>query len=307
VRKLRVMALAQGSLVAAYLVPLQATAAVLPEIRMTVPAQVPACVTPERLMRHVKDRNPGLDARFRDIARYYKQHGEALRVRWDYAFFQTLLETNYLSFRRPDGRWGDVQPRQNNFAGIGVTGGGVPGDSFPDVSSGVLAQMQHLTAYSGERVANPVAPRTRAKQEDIIAASLALRRSVRFSDLTRRWAADRNYATSIEAVASRYREQYCPPGSQHVSAAAAPPAQTPAATACDVWSASYGGGAIALLIRAETAGSVNYTVLEVEKGLEESQADAFMRQHARNGRTIARFDSRQQALSRAFSLCRGPS
>src|SRR5258706_2139550 len=133
----------------------------LPEIRLAAGQSVPACVTPGRLMRHVLERTHDLNPAFRDIARYYKQHGEALRVRWDYAFFQMLLETNYLSYKTGSGRWGDVDPKQNNFAGIGTTGGGVPGDSFPDVSSGVLAQMQHLVAYSGERVRNPLAPRTR--------------------------------------------------------------------------------------------------------------------------------------------------
>ena len=120
-------------------------------------------------MRHLLERTRDLDPRFRDIAGYYKLHGEALGIRWDYAFYQMLLETNYLSYKTDSGRRGDVDPRQNNFAGIGTTGGGVPGDSFPDVSTGVLAQMQHLIAYSGERVAKPLAPRTREKQDDIIA------------------------------------------------------------------------------------------------------------------------------------------
>ena len=158
-------------------------------------------------MRHLLERTPNLDPRFRDIARYYKLHGEALGVRWDYAFYQMLLETNYLSYKTGSGKRGDVDPRQNNFAGIGATGGGVPGDSFPDVSTGVLAQMQHLVAYSGERVANPLAPRTREKQDEIIELSLALRRPVRFDDLTNRWAKDRNYAKSIEWVAERYRQR----------------------------------------------------------------------------------------------------
>ena len=166
-------------------------------------------MTPSRLMRHLMERTRDLDPRFRDIARYYKLHGEALRIRWDYAFYQMLLETNYLSYKTGSGRWGDVDPRQNNFAGIGTTGGGVPGDSFPDVSTGVLAQMQHLIAYSGERVAKPLAPRTREKQDDIIELSLALRRPVRFDDLTNRWAKDRNYAKSIEWVAERYRQANC--------------------------------------------------------------------------------------------------
>src|SRR5215467_11038857 len=189
--------------------PAAARGPVLPDIRLSRGQEVPACITPRRLMQHVLERTPDLRPAFRDIARYYKQHGEALRVRWDYAFFQMLLETNYLSYRTGSGRWGDVDPRQNNFAGIGTTGGGVPGDSFPDVSTGVLAQMQHLLAYSGERVKSPLAPRTRAKQDDIIEQSAALGRPVRFDDLTNRWAADRNYARSIEWVAERYRQANC--------------------------------------------------------------------------------------------------
>lgn len=178
-------------------------------IRLADGESVPACVTPARLMAHVLERTPKLDPAFRDIARYYKQHGEALRVRWDYAFYQTLIETNYLSYKTGAGRWGDVNPRQNNFAGIGTTGGGVPGDSFKDVSTGVLGQIQHLVAYSGERVANPVAPRTVLKQDEIIEQSLRLKRPVRFSDLSRRWAVDWRYGASIEYVAQRYRKANC--------------------------------------------------------------------------------------------------
>jgi hypothetical protein len=305
----------------------------LPEIRLSAAQSVPRCVTPSRLNRHLAERTRDLDPRFRDIARYYKQHGEALRIRWDYAFFQMLLETNYLSYKTASGRWGDVDPRQNNFAGIGTIGGGVPGDSFPDVSSGVLAQMQHLMAYSGERVARPLAPRTREKQDDIIELSQALRRPVRFDDLTNRWAKDRNYAKSIEYVAERYRQANCTasgqplhpaeddvdsrrPRPQVVSAAAAalPAVATPPATraapdpppACDVYRASY-GGSVALLIRSVAGAAVSYTVLQVDAELEGPQADAFIKMHAPNGRTIGRFASAEPALTRAFELCPGPS
>ncbi len=54
-------------------------------------------------------------------------------------------------------------PKQNNFAGLGTTGGGVPGDSYPDVNTGVLAQIQHLVVYSGERIDEPVGARTQAE------------------------------------------------------------------------------------------------------------------------------------------------
>jgi hypothetical protein len=297
---------------------------------MSAGQSVPRCVTPGRLNRHVAERTRDLESRFRDIARYYKQHGEALRIRWDYAFFQMLLETNYLSYKTGSGRRGDVDPRQNNFAGIGATGGGVPGDSFPDVSSGVLAQMQHLLAYSGERVAKPLAPRTRDKQDEIIELSRTLKRPVRFDDLTNRWAKDRNYARSIEWVAERYRQANCTasgeplapaeddvpvrPPRQQVAAATPPlPAPSPPAPlaaprrpACDVYQASY-GGTVALLIRSVSGAAVNYTVLQVEAGLEDPQAEAFIRMHAPNGKTIARFPAPEAALNRAFELCPGPS
>ena len=189
-----------------------ARAATLPEIRLSPTNAVPRCVTPERLMAFLKQRNPGLAPRFRDIAAHYRHYGQAWRVRWDYAFFQMAIETNFLTYRRPNGRMGDVDPKQNNFAGIGTTGGGVPGDSFPDVKTGVLAQIQHLVVYSGETVAEPVAPRTRLKQEHILAHSRALNRPVRFSDLARRWAADPKYAGSIAWVAERFRAEHCAKG-----------------------------------------------------------------------------------------------
>ena len=186
-----------------------AQAARSPEIRLSQRNAVPQCVTPDRLMAFLRQRNGNLDPRFKNIAHYYRQHGEAWRVRWDYAFFQMAIETNFLSYRRPNGKMGDVDPRQNNFAGIGTTGGGVPGDSFPDVSTGVLGQIQHLVVYSGESVGEPVASRTRLKQHHILALSRKLNRPVLFSDLARRWAVDPKYASSIEWVAGRYREQFC--------------------------------------------------------------------------------------------------
>jgi len=181
----------------------------LPEIRSSARNDVPSCVTPDRLMAFLKKRNGNLSPRFSNIASFYKQHGEAWHVRWDYAFFQMAIETNFLTYRAPSGRMGDVDPKQNNFAGIGTTGGGVPGDSFPDVSTGVLGQIQHLVVYSGEMIPEPVAPRTRLKQEHILAKSRELNRPVRFSDLARRWAADPKYGSSIEWIAERYRTEMC--------------------------------------------------------------------------------------------------
>lgn len=180
-----------------------------PPIRTGATNQVPACVTPDRLMAFLEQRNARLDPRYANIARFYKLYGEGWHVRWDFAFFQMAIETNFLKFRRGDGRRGDVSETQNNFAGIGATGNGVPGERFPDIATGVHAQIQHLVAYSGERLAQPIAKRTRKNQDDIIEKSHRLGRPVTFGDLARRWAADRQYGKSIDFIAGLYNDQFC--------------------------------------------------------------------------------------------------
>lgn len=71
-------------------------------------------------------------------------------VRAEIVFTQAMLETGWLQFG------GDVSVDQFNFAGIGATGGGVPGNSFPDVRTGIRAQVQHLKAYASTDPLNNV-------------------------------------------------------------------------------------------------------------------------------------------------------
>jgi Mannosyl-glycoprotein endo-beta-N-acetylglucosaminidase len=163
-------------------------------------------------MAFVRARNGNLDERFAPIATEYMRHGEDLGVRWDYAFFQMLVETGNLSFKRGNGQFGDVKPSQNNFAGLGATGGGVPGESFPDVSTGVKAHLQHVLMYAGQRIEDPVAERTRKIQEWGVLTSWqkGLRAPITFTDLTRQWAPrDASYSNSIGAVAKRYYDEFC--------------------------------------------------------------------------------------------------
>ncbi|HBW37498.1 N-acetylmuramoyl-L-alanine amidase [Desulfosporosinus sp. BICA1-9] len=77
-----------------------------------------------------------------DIVPLYKSQGELLGIRWGYAVAQMIKETGYLKFS------GDVKAEQNNFAGIGAVGGGVPGASFSTQKEGVLAHLEHLFAYA---------------------------------------------------------------------------------------------------------------------------------------------------------------
>ena len=190
-------------------VAIDSAEAATPKIRTSSQNVVPACVTPNRLMAFLKQRNSRIEPRFETIADWYKRHGETWRVRWDYAFFQMAVETNFLSYKRSNGSWGDARPKQNNFAGLGTTGGGVPGDSYPDVGTGVLAQIQHLVVYSGEHIPSPVGPRTKLKQDVILRATGSKKGRMTFADLAGRWAADKHYGAAIEWVAGRYRKIYC--------------------------------------------------------------------------------------------------
>ncbi|MGH8795613.1 MAG: hypothetical protein ACREXI_01040, partial [Caldimonas sp.] len=98
-------------------------AADLPDILAGPRNQVPECVTPGRLTAYLRLRNPQLDSRYDAIATEYMRHGEMLGVRWDFAFYQMIVETGALSYWRGN-RHGDVKPSQNNFAGLGATGKG---------------------------------------------------------------------------------------------------------------------------------------------------------------------------------------
>jgi hypothetical protein len=220
--------LAATMLASAAILTLPAKVEAAPPIRTTNTNQVPACATPERLMAFLKDRNPHLDPRYLNIASLYKLYGEGWHVRWDYAFFQMAIETNFLKYRRGDGRRGDVSASQNNFAGIGATGHGAPGERFPDVATGVHAQIQHLVAYSGEHLAQPIARRTRNNQDDIIKSSHRLGRPVTFGDLARRWAADRNYGKSIDFIAGEFRDRYCSATNTQSAEQITPPVPQPA-------------------------------------------------------------------------------
>src|SRR5262245_66609141 len=108
----------------------------LPGIMAAPDNTVPQCVTPGRLMAFLKQRNPELNPRYDAIATQYMRFGEQYGVRWDYAFYQMVVETGALRYWRGN-RAGDVKPEQNNFAGLGATGGGERGEGFKDIEGGV--------------------------------------------------------------------------------------------------------------------------------------------------------------------------
>ena len=96
-------------------------------------------ITPAQLEAELGSVNPGHINP--DIAQLYVTWGYRFGIRADLAFAQMLHETDFLRYG------GDVQPWQNNFAGIGATGGGNPGNSFATTEAGVIAHYAHLAWY----------------------------------------------------------------------------------------------------------------------------------------------------------------
>lgn len=77
-----------------------------------------------------------------DFCRIVTEEANAEGVRGEVVFCQSMLETGWLQYN------GDSSAEQFNFAGLGTTGGGVKGIYFPDVRTGIRAQVQHLKAYA---------------------------------------------------------------------------------------------------------------------------------------------------------------
>jgi hypothetical protein len=184
----------------------------MPEILTRPGNAVPACVTPGRLMAFLRMRNDELDPRYDAIATQYMRFGERLGIRWDFAFYQMIVETGALSYWRGS-RAGDVKPEQLNFAGLGATGNGTRGESFKDIETGVRAHIEHILLYAGRPVENPAAERTRkVRQWGILDAwQKGIARPITYADLASRWApGSRHYGNMIRAVAERFQRDVCP-------------------------------------------------------------------------------------------------
>jgi len=202
-----------------------ACAAALPPIIATADNSVPQCVKPAALMDFVNTVNASrrtprqIEPRFRHIASLYQRIGQCVSrpparcvgIRWDYAFFQMLIETNYLTFRRPDGTPAGVPAGDNNFAGVGATVPGRPGEAFKDVETGVLAHLQHVLMYSTTPIPHPVAKRTRLVQNDVQDIMRRRHRPVTFADLASLWTGtDRNsYGTMMWRIARKFESSFC--------------------------------------------------------------------------------------------------
>lgn len=78
----------------------------------------------------------------------YMEECAAEGVKAEVAFCQAMNETGFLKFG------GQVSITQYNFAGMGATDDGAAGASFPNVRTGVRAQVQHLKGYASTDALN---------------------------------------------------------------------------------------------------------------------------------------------------------
>ena len=177
-----------------------------PQLKVSATNSVPACLVPAKLMQHVAQANPKLDPKFREVAALYESHGQQLGLRWDYAFFQMLAETNNLTF---EGVRGELTKDHNNFANIRSADSEEP-DRFADVVTGVQAHLHHIRLYAGDPVAKPAAKRTKQVESFILSWSRQLKRPVRFDDMIGRWSPNNpGYARLIETSLKDYPIANC--------------------------------------------------------------------------------------------------
>lgn len=141
----------------------------------------PPLATQEQCLNYLLKRNPFpfLTTAPKQLIKHF--YTEALRegVRPDIAFAQALHETGNFRYG------GDVVALQNNYCGLGTTGGGVRGAWFPNAQIGVRAQIQHLLAYSTKRP--PRLPVVDPRYE-LVKKLDNFGREVTWTDLNGKWA-----------------------------------------------------------------------------------------------------------------------
>lgn len=103
--------------------------------------------TEEQCVRYLLRHNPvpKISVTPQELVHLFFEESRREGIRPDVAFAQSLHETGFFRYG------GDVLPLQNNYAGLGTTGGGVKGAWFSNARMGVRAQIQHLKGYATAR------------------------------------------------------------------------------------------------------------------------------------------------------------
>lgn len=99
-----------------------------------------------QMVNFINRRNPApkINCSVEELVGYYYAEAEREGIRPDVAICQAIKETGTWNYG------GDVVPEQNNYCGLGTTGGGVKGAYFDTPEIGVRAHIQHLLSYASQ-------------------------------------------------------------------------------------------------------------------------------------------------------------
>ena len=151
-----------------------------------VPIFGEAVATQDQMINFINKRNPApkINCTVKQLVHLYYLEADREGIRPDIAICQAIKET---------GTWGyggDVIPEQNNYCGLGTTGGGVKGEFFATPQLGVRAHIQHLLAYSSTR--RPTMPIVDPRY-GIVRQAYGSRTLGNWQDLNGRWAVPGRY------------------------------------------------------------------------------------------------------------------
>ncbi|MHB9115391.1 MAG: S-layer homology domain-containing protein [Thermoleophilia bacterium] len=132
------------------------------------------------------------------LAKSYVLLGRRFGIRADMAWAQMVHETGFGEYG------GDVKPEQNNMAGIGATGGGVPGNVFATAELGIIAHYAHLAWYvypqhlSDAYCVSSLDPAVPGDPRHFVIDGQVHRGNVRtVGDLSGKWAPGAEYAAGV--------------------------------------------------------------------------------------------------------------
>ena len=120
---------------------------VLREDYSDVPIMGQAVATQEQMINFINKRNPApqINCTVKQLVHLYYLEADREGIRPDIAICQAIKETGTWNYG------GDVIPEQNNYCGLGTTGGGVKGAFFDTPQLGARAHIQHLLSYTSKR------------------------------------------------------------------------------------------------------------------------------------------------------------
>jgi N-acetylmuramoyl-L-alanine amidase len=161
--------------------------------KLKILGAVPRGVTVEAFKKFFDSR--GIPTVFQILIPYYRKHGEKYGVRWDFAIFQSILETGNYRFEGSS-----VKSIYYNYAGIGATDQNPAPEKYDNPSAGIEAQIQILAIRAGVAIEreNMISDRYKRYYD------LVFNKCKYWEDLAGTWATDPLYYSKILSIAKSF-------------------------------------------------------------------------------------------------------